>query len=342
VRIALLAPAWFPVPPVLYGGIEWVVSILADGLVDRGHDVTLFAAGESQTKAHLRTSYDEPPTYRLGMSLPDLHHALTCLEYSDEFDIVHDHSGPLACALGGSSKAPFCHTVHGALTGEPGLVYRQIGALCPDVRLISLTDVQRLPAPELNWAATVHNAIDFDSYPYHPHGDGYLLFLGRMSPDKGAHNAVRIARETGLPLKLAGKMHDIAEREHFDNYVRPHLGGDIEYLGEVTHDEKVQLLQDALVTVFPVQWPEPFGLVMVESMACGTPVLATRQGSVPEVVSDGESGVIGDSVDDLIKRLPEAAALDRTRVREYAISNFSPEHMVSGHEAVYEAMLSAS
>ena len=152
-KIAMLAPAWFAVPPVRYGGIEWVVSILADGLVDAGHEVTLFAAGESQTKAHLVTSYDEAPSYRIGMSMPDLHHALTCLERAAEYDLVHDHSGLLACALGGAISTPFCHTVHGPLTGEPGDVYRQIAAISPRVRLISLSDIQRAPAPELNWLA---------------------------------------------------------------------------------------------------------------------------------------------------------------------------------------------
>jgi glycosyltransferase involved in cell wall biosynthesis len=338
-RIAMLAPAWFAVPPVRYGGIEWVVSILTDGLVDAGHDVTLFAAGESQTKAHLVTSYDEAPSYRIGMSMPDLHHALTCLERATEFDLVHDHSGLLACALGGATSTPFCHTVHGPLTDEPGVVYRQIAAISPNVRLISLSDIQRAPAPELNWLATVHNAIDMPSYPYRPDNDGYLLFLGRMSPDKGAHNAVRIARETGLPLRLAGKMQEVLEREHFDQHVRPHLGGDIEYLGEVSHDEKVRLLQGALVTLFPVQWPEPFGLVMVESMACGTPVAATRQGSVPEVITPGVSGVIGDTIDELIAQLPQAAALDRAAVRADAKARFSAERMVAGYEAAYEMLI---
>jgi glycosyltransferase involved in cell wall biosynthesis len=338
-RIAMLAPAWFAVPPVRYGGIEWVVSILADGLVERGHDVTLFAAGESQTKAHLVTSYDEPPSYRIGMSLPDLYHALTCLERAGEFDVVHDHSGPLACALGGAIRTPFCHTVHGPMTGEPGAVYAQIGEVCPSVRLISLSQNQRSPLPNLNWLATVHNAIDLDSYPFDEGDDGYLLFLGRMSPDKGAHNAVRIAKETGMPLRLAGKMHDAEERDHFDHHVRPHLGGDIEYLGEVTHDEKVQLLQRARLTLFPIQWPEPFGLVMVESMACGTPVLATRQGAVPEVVWDGVSGVVEDSVDRLIERLPEAAALDRAVVRRDADTRFSAARMVEEYERAYRRLV---
>ena len=134
-RIALLAPAWFAVPPVRYGGIEWVVSILADGLVDHGHDVALYAAGDSQTKARLVTTYDEPPSYRIGMSMPDLHHTLTCLEEAGDYDVVHDHSGPLACALGQAIATPFCHTVHGPLTGEPGLVYAQINRVSPRVRL---------------------------------------------------------------------------------------------------------------------------------------------------------------------------------------------------------------
>ena len=338
-RIALLAPAWFAVPPVRYGGIEWVVSILADGLVDRGHDVTLYAAGDSQTRARLVTSYDEPPSDRIGTSLPDLHHALTCLENAAEHDLIHDHSGPLACALGQVSPVPFCHTVHGPLTDEPGWIYAQIATVCPSVRLISLSASQREPQPDLNWLATCHNAIDLDSYPYDPGNDGYLLFLGRMSPDKGAHHAVEIARRTGMPLRLAGKMHDPAEREHFDATVRPHLNDRIEYLGEVSHDDKVRLLQRALVTLFPVQWPEPFGLVMVESMACGTPVVATRFGAVPEVIEDGRSGVVEDTIDRLVERLPEAAALDRGNVRAVAEERFSAGRMVDDYEAAYRRLV---
>ena len=338
-RIALLAPAWFAVPPVRYGGIEWVVSHLADGLVDRGHDVTLFAAGDSHTKAKLATSYDEPPSYRIGLSLPDLHHALTCLERAGEFDVVNDHSGPLACALGQVVETAFCHTVHGPLRGEPGLVYSQIARVCPRVRLISLSHDQRSPLPDLPWLATCHNAIDLDDYPFDPENDGYLLFLGRMSPDKGAHNAVRIAREVGLPLKLAGKMHDVEEQAHFDATVRPYLGDQIEYVGEVSHEEKVHLLQRALLTVFPIQWPEPFGLVMVESMACGTPVLATALGAVPEVVEQRRGGIIAETVDELIGHVDEAAALDRREVRAVAEEKFSAERMVTEYEQAYGRLI---
>jgi glycosyltransferase involved in cell wall biosynthesis len=338
-RIALLAPAWFAVPPTRYGGIEWVVAILADGLVDRGHQVTLYAAGESQTKARLVTSYDAPPSYRIGMSLPDLHHALTCYEDAAEFDVIHDHSGPLGCALGATVATPVCHTVHGPLTGEPGRVYGQISAVAPSVGLISLSINQRSPHPELNWLANVYNAINIDRYPFDPGNDGYLLFLGRMSPDKGAHNAVALAQAVGLPLKLAGKMHDPEEREHFDRHVRPHLGADIEYVGEVTHDEKVHLLQRAVATVFPVQWPEPFGLVMVESMACGTPVLATSLGAVPEVVTDGISGAVEDTTEELIPRVEATIALDRAGVRADAEQRFSASRMVADYERAYERLI---
>jgi len=339
VRIAIIAPAWFAVPPVRYGGIEWVVSILADGLVDAGHDVTLFAAGDSQTKAHLVTSYDEPPSMRIGLSLPDLHHALTCYAKAGDFDLINDHSGPLAAALGAAPAVPVCHTVHGPLTGEPGDVYSLIGRVSPSVGLISISDSQREPLPDLNWLATCHNAIALDAYPFEPADDGYLLFLGRMSPDKGAHHAVRVAQELDMPLILAGKMHDVQERAHFEKTVEPHLNDSTRYVGEVSHDEKVRLLQRATVTVFPIQWPEPFGLVMVESMACGTPVVATRFGAVPEVIEDGRSGVIVDDFDQLAGAVQRAATLRPEDCRASATERFSAKRMVADYEEAYHRMV---
>ncbi|MDX6594013.1 MAG: hypothetical protein QOJ13_3209 [Gaiellales bacterium] len=339
-RIAVVAPAWFAVPPTRYGGIEWVVAILADGLVEIGHDVTLFAAGDSQTKARLVTSYDEPPSMRIGLSLPDLHHALTCYARAGEFDVINDHSGPLGGALGAAvDQAAVCHTVHGPLSGEPGDVYALLGQLGPKVGLISVSDSQRAPLPELNWLATCHNAIALDAYPYHGEHEGYLLFLGRMSPDKGAHHAVQLARETGLPLLLAGKMHDVEERHHFEAHVEPYLGDGIEYVGEVSHDEKVRLLQRAMATVFPIQWPEPFGLVMVESMACGTPVLATRYGAVPEVIEHGRSGIIVDSPDQMPEALDAVIRLDPAECRRSADERFSASRMVADYVAAYERLL---
>jgi len=339
VRIAILAPAWFPVPPTRYGGIEWVVAILTDGLVDLGHDVTLFAAWDSQTEARLVTSYDEPPSMAIGLALPDLHHALTCYGMAADFDLINDHSGPLAAAVGGSAATPVCHTVHGPLTDDSANVYALLGEVSPQVRLISVSDSQREPLPELPWLATCHNAISFDEYPCDRGDDGYLLFLGRMSPDKVAHHAVRLAQETGLPLKLAGKMHDLTERHHFDTEVRPHLNDQIEYVGEVSHDEKVKLLQRAMATVFPIQWPEPFGLVMVESMACGTPVLGTRFGAVPEVIEDGRSGFIVDRPEEMSEVIGRLGQLDPLEVRRSAEERFSPGRMVADYVAAYERLL---
>jgi glycosyltransferase involved in cell wall biosynthesis len=338
-RIAVLAPAWFPVPPTRYGGIEWVVAILADGLVDLGHDVTLFAAGDSQTKARLVTSYDEPPSMAIGLALPDLHHALICYAMAEEFDVINDHSGPLAAAVGGAVATPVGHTVHGPLTDDSANVYALLGAVSPQVGLISVSDSQREPLPNLPWLATCHNAIALEEYPCDPGNDGYLLFLGRMSPDKGAHHAVRLAQATGLPLKLAGKMHDVSEREHFESEVRPHLNDHIEYVGEVSHDEKVRLLQRAMATVFPIQWPEPFGLVMVESMACGTPVVATRYGAVPEVIEDGRSGFIVDSPEQMALAIERLDELDPAEVRKSAEERFSPERMVADYVAAYSRLL---
>jgi glycosyltransferase involved in cell wall biosynthesis len=174
-----------------------------------------------------------------------------------------------------------------------------------------------------------------DAYPFHDDNDGYLLFLGRMSPDKGAHNAVRVAAEMGLPMILAGKMHDVAEREHFQANVEPFLSDDIRYVGEVSHDEKVRLLQRARATVFPIQWPEPFGLVMVESMACGTPVVATRFGAVPEVIEQGRSGVIVDEFAGLAAGVEQALSLDPAECRASAVERFSPRRMIEDYEAAY-------
>jgi glycosyltransferase involved in cell wall biosynthesis len=336
VRIAILSPVWFPVPPTRYGGIEWIVSLLADGLVDRGHDVTLVASGDSQTRANLVSVFHEAPSEFIGQTNYELHHALACFERVDEFQIVNDHSGPLAATVGGGSPTPVVHTVHGPLNRRAGELYEQMYRVAPDVGLISLSMNQRSPLPDLNWIANCPNALDLSLYPVHPHRGDYLLFVGRMSPDKGAHRAVEVAEELGLPLKLAGKMQELREEEFFDAAVRPHLGGGIEYLGEVSHAEKVDLLQNARATLFPIEWAEPFGLVMIESMACGTPVIATRHGAVPEVIDDGRTGVIVDDHKEMPAALERADQLDPLDCRRYVEERFSKERMVADYEAAYE------
>lgn len=341
-RIAVISPVWFAVPPTGYGGIEWVVSLLAEGLVEAGHDVTLFASGDSRTNATLSFVYEEAVSNEIGRTIPELHHALGCYERASDFDVINDHSGLPAAALGGAVATPIVHTSHGPLDGEAGLVYQQIARVSPRVGLISISLNQRKPEPDLPWVANIPNALDFSLYPSKPHRGDYLLFLGRMSPDKGAHRAIAVAIETGVPLKLAGKRREPKEREYFEQYVEPHLGDGIEYLGEVTHGEKVDLLQNARATLFPIEWEEPFGLVMIESMACGTPVIATRYGAVPEVIDPGRSGVIVDDYRQMAERLGEADELDPLDCRAYAEERFSAARMVADYVNAYRAAIERS
>ncbi len=338
-RIAIVSPPWFPVPPTGYGGIEWIVWLLAEGLTDQGHDVTLFASGDSRTSAKLAAVYDKAPSDQIGRTLPDLRHVLFALERAGEFDVINDHTGPLGAALGELVETPVVHTVHGPLGGEPGAVYESISHVAPSVGLISLSLNQRKPKPDLNWVANVPNALDLGHYPCNPHRGEYLLFLGRMNHEKGAHRAIAVAMELGLPLKLAGKVREDREREYFEEFVEPHLGNGIEYLGEVNHGKKVELLQNARATLFPIEWDEPFGLVMIESMACGTPVIATRHGAVPEVIGDGRAGVIVDNWREIPAALERADAIDPVECRRYAEEHFAPERMVADYLRAYESVV---
>ena len=339
-KIALLAPVWFPVPPTGYGGIEWVVSLLADGLADAGHDVTLFASGDSRTKAELAFVYELAPSHDIGRSQVEIRHALSCFARASEFDIIHDHSGPPAAVIAGAVETPTVHTVHGPMLGEPGDLYEQVARVAPRTRLISISMNQRAPHPDLPWLANIPNALDFSLYPARPHRGDYLLFLGRMNPEKGAHRAIAVAMETGLPLKIAGKRREPAEQHYFKELVEPHLrDGQIEYLGEVTHGEKVELLQDARATLFPIDWEEPFGLVMIESMACGTPVIAMRRGSVPEVVEEGRTGIVVDDYAEMAAAVEAADVFDPVDLRRAAEERFSRGRMVAEHVAAYELLL---
>jgi glycosyltransferase involved in cell wall biosynthesis len=330
---------WFSVPPNGYGGIEWIVSLLADGLVDEGHEVTLFASGDSTTKADLEWVFDVAPSEWIGHTFWELRHAVSCLAQSGRFDVISDHTGLLGLALGAMGATPFAHTVHGPVSGEAGALYEQLVAMSPHAALISVSDAQRRPKPHLPWIATCANALDLSMYPLRPERGDYLLFLGRMTSDKGAHRAIAVAIKAGVPLKLAGKCQEPSEQQYFDECVRPHLSERIEYLGEVSHDEKVELLQHARATLFPIQWDEPFGLVMIESMACGIPVIATRFGAVPEVIDDGVTGVIVDDWRDMEKALDRADALDAHQLRRAVEERFSPRRMLSQYVTAFEATI---
>jgi glycosyltransferase involved in cell wall biosynthesis len=338
-RIGIVSPVWFPVPPSGYGGIEWIVSLLADGLVNAGHEVTLFASGDSRTKARLSAVFDRAPSERIGQTFWELQHLVAALEQADAFDVINDHTGLLGAALAGAVETPAVHTVHGPLDGAPGEMYARVARLAPRLRMISLSLNQRRPRPELPWVANCPNALDFSVYPMQPFRGDYVLFLGRMSPEKGCHRAIAIARELGVPLKIAGKNREPAEQAYFRELVEPHLGDTIEYLGEVSHGEKVELLRNARATLFPIEWEEPFGLVMIESMATGTAVIATRRGAVPEVIEHGVSGIIVDDYREMPAALEDSDRLDPLRIRRYAEERFAPERMVADYVRAYRATI---
>jgi glycosyltransferase involved in cell wall biosynthesis len=343
-RVGLMCPVWFPVPPEAYGGTERVVALLADGLVDDGHDVTLFASGDSQTRARLDSVFQTAPSEWIGHTYWEMQHAVNAIKRSRDFDVLHDHTGLLGLALGGLLDMPFCHTVHGPLDGHPGRFYEDVVSVSRRAKLISISMNQRRPKEGLPWIANVPNALDLSVYPFRrkPGGE-YFLFLGRMSPDKGAHRALAVALETGIPLKIAAKCREPLEIRYFDEFVRPHLGDTIEYVGEVGHADKVELLMGARALIFPIDWEEPFGLVVIEAMACGTPVIATRRGAVPEIVEHGRTGVIVDRYRDMEDPavLELADSLDPAELRKEVEDRFSPEHMVANYVAAYEATIAA-
>ena len=336
-KIAVIAPVWFAVPPTGYGGIEWIVSLLADGLADAGHDVTLFASGDSHTRAKLVVVFPRHRAGAIGRTFWELKHALSAFGRA-RTSSTSSTTTP-ACSARRSARRPrlpSCTRCTARWTASRGEIYEMISRVAPEVGLISISMNQRKPKPDLNWIANCPNALDFSVYPCKPHRGDYLLFLGRLSPDKGAHRAVAVAMEAGLPLKIAGKMQEPKEREYFHGLVEPHLVDGIEYLGEVTHGEKVELLQNARATLFPIEWEEPFGLVMIESMACGTPVIATRWGAVPEVIEHGRSGIIVDNYRQMADALTEADELDPNELRRYVEEEFSPQRMVRDYVDAYE------
>ena len=292
-RIAMVAPPYFDVPPPAYGGVESVVADLVDDLADRGHEITLIGAGKHLTKAHrFIPLWSDPQSDRLGEPFPEVVHAARVAEVLDDLDVdvVHDHTlaGPL---LGRGTRVPTIITVHGPVIGDEGEYYRALGR---SVRMVAISESQRSHAPELPWSATVHNAIRASTFPFQAEKEPFALFLGRMNATKGPHLAIDAARAAGLPIVLAGKCSEPMEKAYFEREIKPRLGSDTEVFGVADATAKRDLLSRACVMLFPICWEEPFGLVMIEAMACGTPVVAMRRGSVPEVVVDGVTGIIRD------------------------------------------------
>ncbi len=343
-RVAVIAPPWTPIPPPLYGGIELVVDELARGLQTAGHEITLFATGDSTSPVPLKWALEHAEGMRIGMAVPELRHVLHA--YRDiaggGFDVVHDHTvvGPFYAER--FPDLPVLTTIHGPFNDELTDLYLAVAGRVP---IICISRAQHAAAPEVPIAGIIHHGIDAEKFPVGDgagDGDGqYLLFLGRMAPDKGAHRAIEIARKAGMRVLLAAKMREAWERAYYEEQVAPLLGADAVYLGEVSHERKIELLAGARALLFPIRWNEPFGMVMLEAFACGTPVLAFPEGAAPEVVEDGVTGFLCHDDQDMVEAVDKVGSLRRGDCRASAEGYFATSRMVADHVALYEQVLSA-
>ncbi|WP_424536000.1 glycosyltransferase family 4 protein [Sphaerisporangium viridialbum] len=336
-RVAMVAPPWSEVPPKGYGGIEAMLSDLVGGLIGLGHEVTLIGAGRTTTKATFLRTYRRAPSERIGEPMPEvLHTAIAARLLSQlDADIVHDHTlaGPLT-ALG--RPAPTVVTCHGPVDGELGEYYRTLG---DRISLVSISLAQRTYAPDLNWVGQVYNAVDTRTFPYRERKEDWVLWIGRFAGDKGAHLAIDAARAAGRRIVLAGKLVEPAEFAYFNEHVRPRLGPDARYEGEANIVRKRQLMAAARCLVFPITWQEPFGLVMIEAMACGTPVVALGLGSVPEVVVDGVTGFVRRFPHELPAAIEAVDGLRPADSRSHVERDFDVMAMSTGYERVYREVV---
>ena len=340
-NIAQIAPLCEAVPPRLYGGTERVVSHLTEALVAQGHQVTLFAAGESRTSARLVAARSRPLRLDKSGLVSDLASHLALLHevrlHSDEFDVLHFHTDMLHFPLFEHVASRTLTTLHGRLDIAD---LRQVYARWPMFPLVSISDRQRIHLPGVNWYETVHHGLSPEGFRFNARGDGgYLAFLGRISPEKRPDRAIEIAKASGIPIRLAAKV-DQVDRDYFEQRIRPMLDPPlVSFIGEICDDQKGGFLGNALALVFPIDWPEPFGLVMIEAMACGTPVVAFRCGSVPEIVEDGETGFLVDTLEQAVAAASRAHLLDREAIRAHFELRFSATAMARRYLDVYGDLL---
>lgn len=339
-RIAQVSPLYESVPPQLYGGTERIVSYLTEELVREGHDVTLYASGDSMTAARLRPVLDRALRLSSGpLTDPMAHHILLLEEVfreAHEFDIVHFHLDYLPFSLIRRLKVPAITTLHGRLdTPDLQPLFREFS----DMHLISISDAQRAPVPWAGWWTTVHHGIPEDLYSPGDGGGNYLAFLGRISPEKRVDRAIEIARRVGMPLRVAAKV-DTADRAYFEGDIRALLSdANVEFVGEIGEQTKNEFLGRARCLLFPIDWPEPFGLVMIEAMACGTPVIAFRGGSVEEIIEDGVTGFIVNDIDEAVRAVEHLDAIDRLKCRARFEQRFSVGRMCRDYVSAYRRLL---
>jgi glycosyltransferase involved in cell wall biosynthesis len=343
-RILQIAPPWFPVPPIGYGGIEWIVASLTEGLTAAGHEVTLVANGDSRTDVELVSVFDASTPHRLGDVWMEATHAVAAYARAADVDVVHDHTGVIgpSIAAAGALRTPVVNTLHGPWTQENVALYR---AISRRVALAAISHDQAGRAPSgVRVSAVVHNGIEIDAYPLGRTREDFLLFVGRASHEKGPEVAVEVARRVGLPLVMAMKVNEPAEHRYFAEVVRPALdGADVDVRTAVEHAEKADLMSRARAVLVPIGWDEPFGLVMAEAAACGAPVIAFRRGAAPELVFDRVTGRLvppGD-VDAMTAAVEAVDGIDPVACRAWAEGRFSARRMVRRYLRIYEELASA-
>lgn len=338
-RIAQVAPLWESVPPKLYGGTERIVSYVTEELVRMGHDVTLFASGDSVTEARLEAICAH--AFRLNTGIFNRDAPLLMLQErglgsAGDFDVIHSHLDFNGFPLGRRNAVPVVTTLHGRLDlPELEPVFREF----MEMPLVSISDAQRRPIPWANWQATIHHGLPSDLYTFHSQPEGYLAFLGRIAPEKRPDHAIELAKRTGLPLRIAAKV-DPADQEYYRALIEPLLDHPlIEFLGEISDAEKNEFVGNAAALVCPYDWPEPFGLVLIEALACGTPVLAYRRGSIPEIIDQGITGVVCEDLsemEDAVQRIP---LIDRRACRASFDERFTADRMARDYVRLYERMI---
>jgi len=346
-RVALVVPPWVRVPPVRYGGIEYEVALLADGLVERGHDVTVYTVRSSRSKGKVRGIFEEGRLSTLDGSRIDifregvLHSIAAYKEISLEgFDVVHDHTWGEGLACAAFTRIPTVHTIHGVVDERNEAFYRTLSKLA-NIFLVTISNWQRALLVGLpNCVGTVHNAVDVREFPYREEKEDFFLYLGRFCPEKGAHLACEEVRRIDGRLVLVGKLNERAEWEYFEREIKPYVDGkQIIFEGEVSNQRKKELLAHASALLVPLQWDEPFGIVMVEALACGTPVVAFNRGAAPEIVKNGEVGFVVNGFEEFVKRMKDVHDIDSRKCRERVVEEFSKEVMVKKYEEVYHRIV---